>query len=212
MKPFFKKESTVLFIGDSITDCNRNRDNPLDYGKGYAKKFIAIYQNLYPEQHITFLNRGISGDTSKMLLNRYETDIKKIAPDFIFLFIGVNDTWRGIHNKEFTSPDTFEINYRTIVSNIRRDFPEAKIVMMEPFALEGEVVIDGFREDLIFKIERVRKLAKEYADYYIPLDSILFQHGITRGGVKELSTDGVHPTDLGHSVIADTLLKQLEII
>lgn len=212
MKPFFEKENAVLFIGDSITDCKRNRENPFDYGKGYTNKFITIYQNLYPEQHITFFNRGISGDTSRMLLNRYEKDIKEIEPDFIFLLIGVNDTWRSVHNKEFTSSDKFEINYRTILSNIKRDFPKTKILIMEPFALEGEVVIDGFREDLLLKIERVRELAKEYANYYVPLDSILFQYGITIGGLKELSTDGVHPTDLGHSIIAEALLKQLEII
>ena len=57
MKPFFSKNSTVLFYGDSITDVGRNREDFYGLGNGYPVKAASIYQTLFPEQKVTFLNR-----------------------------------------------------------------------------------------------------------------------------------------------------------
>lgn len=212
MKPFFTTGSTVLFTGDSITDCDRIRENFNDLGKGYPNKFAAIYKTLFSEQNVTFLNRGLSGDTTALLLERYEVDLKQLRPDFVSILIGINDTWRRFDSGLYTSAEQFEKNYRTFLSNVRKDFPETKILMIEPFMLEGDADKKEFRSDLDPKIEKVRGLAREFADYYVPLDGIFYQYGTTTVGLRQLSYDGVHPTDLGHSVITEAILKTLEII
>lgn len=212
MKPFFKEGSTVLFTGDSVTDCDRRRENIYDLGNGYPNKFATIYKTLFSNQNVTFLNRGVSGDTSALLLERYETNLKEVKPDFVSILIGINDTWRRYDSDSYTSPEQFEENYRMFLSNIKKDFPETKILMIEPYLLEGGADKVHFREDLNPKIDKVRLLAKEYADYYVPLDGILHQYGTTVVTLNELAEDGIHPTDLGHAIIAETLLKILEII
>ena len=59
----------VLFQGDSITDCDRNRMTN-DLGAGYPAKVAEVYRCLNPESGAEFINRGISGNRSCDLLAR----------------------------------------------------------------------------------------------------------------------------------------------
>ena len=68
----------------------------------------------------------------------------------------------------------------------------AKIVMIEQFLLPAEDKL-YFREDLDPKIQITRKLAREYADVFIPLDGLLASH-ICHDDWQKVSEDGVHPT------------------
>ena len=65
----FKDGQTVLFMGDSITDCGR-RDFAAPYGNGYAQAIITRIESEYPDRHITWYNRGISGNTVPDLVAR----------------------------------------------------------------------------------------------------------------------------------------------
>mgnify|MGYP001184928129 FL=1 len=69
-----KNNSLVLFQGDSITDCDRDRENPGDLGKGYPLLVASIFNALYPEKKVSFLNRGISGNRVRNLRERWEED------------------------------------------------------------------------------------------------------------------------------------------
>ncbi len=50
----------VLFQGDSITDCDRDRTTN-DLGPGYPAKVAEVYRCLNPGSGAEFINRGISG-------------------------------------------------------------------------------------------------------------------------------------------------------
>ena len=71
--------------------------------------------------------------------------------------------------------------------------------MMEPFLIPTEDKA-FFREDLAPKIEIIRKLAREFADIYLPTDGLLASAFI---GDDPLSyaADGVHPTAKGAEFI-----------
>jgi hypothetical protein len=62
------KNSTILFQGDSITDCGRNRDaagTPNDLcglGQGYAMMAAAQLLSTRPADGLRVFNRGISGN------------------------------------------------------------------------------------------------------------------------------------------------------
>jgi lysophospholipase L1-like esterase len=59
-----------------------------------------------------------------------------------------------------------------------------------------------FRVDLDPKIQVTRKLAREFADAFIPLDGIFASNCI--GVTPTLwAADGVHPTEAGARLIAD---------
>lgn len=212
MRSFFKDGSVVLFQGDSITDCGRDRTQHEGLGEGYPQKIAAIWRTLFGEG-VTFLNRGVSGDTTAMMLARYEQDVRALQPDFISILIGINDTWRRYDSGRPTSADQFEENYRTFLSSIRRDLPKTKILMMEPFLLPSDPEKAIFREDLDPKLIRVRKLAAEFADYFLPLDGILnAQAAVGERGACDISADGVHPISYGRSLIAEAWLKGLGIL
>lgn len=57
-----KNNSIILFQGDSITDCERNRADLKDLGNGYVLLVSKILSAKYPQNTLKFLNRGISGD------------------------------------------------------------------------------------------------------------------------------------------------------
>ncbi len=72
--------AVVLFQGDSITDCGRDRANHKSLGFGYAAMAAAWFSALYPESGVTFLNRGISGNRVKDLLAAGRTIALRSSP------------------------------------------------------------------------------------------------------------------------------------
>ncbi|HIS68829.1 MAG TPA: SGNH/GDSL hydrolase family protein [Candidatus Gallacutalibacter stercoravium] len=212
MKPFFTKGQTVLFQGDSVTDCDRDRNDPTSLSAGYPGKVAAVYRALFGDG-VRFINRGVGGDRTKNLLLRYEEDFRQVKPDFVSILIGINDTWRRYDSGDPTSTQQFAANYRQLLTQLRADFPDIKIMLIEPFLLPTMADKLCWREDLDPKIQEVRALGAEFADYYIPMDGIVNALCITKTyRPEELSADGVHPTDVGHGVLAYQYLKTLEIL
>lgn len=212
MNQVFKNGQTVLFQGDSITDCGRNREDSSSLGEGYASKAALIYQTLFPHIHVNFVNKGVSGNRSSDLLLRYESDIREVKPDFISIMIGINDVWRRYDQNDETSTLKYEQNYKQLLTQIKTDLPNTRIMLIEPFLLYTVSERRCWREDLSPKIEVVRDLAREFADYYLPLDGILI--GYQARGMKEetISLDGVHPLGGGHGIIAAEYLKCIGVI
>ena len=210
MKNLLKPGSTVLFQGDSITDCGRDRQIGTDLGKGYPAKIAGIWEILFPDSGVRFVNRGISGNRTGDLLERYEKDFKEIKPDLVSILIGINDTWRRYDRNDPTSTDLYENRYRKLLQNLKRDFPNIKIIIIEPFLLSSIPERDLWREDLDPKIQSVRKLAKEYADIFIPMDGIFVRYAVNGIKEAEMAADGVHPTPLGHAIMAYEWLQALK--
>ncbi len=199
----------ILFQGDSITDCNRDRANPNCLGAGYPRKVADVFSTLYPSIPVTFLNRGISGNRVIDLLERYEDDFLDLAPDVISILIGINDTWRRYDSNDLTTVEQFKTNYELLLSKIRQDMPKTKIIIMEPFLLNTMEDRVLWREDLNPKITVIRELARKYANAYVALDGLLQQHIVGGHSDADVAADAVHPTDVGHGIIAAEYLRVL---
>ena len=52
-------------------------------------------------------------------------------------------------------------------------------------------------------------LAKEFADFFVPMDGIFVQRAAEGISETDMAADGVHPTPLGHGIIALQWLKTL---
>ena len=76
---------TMVLIGDSITDCDRQEEPPL--GRGYVRLFTEIVTAAYPERNLRFINRGIGGNTITDLRARWQEDVLDIAPDWISIIL-----------------------------------------------------------------------------------------------------------------------------
>jgi lysophospholipase L1-like esterase len=217
MNNIFSNKQVVLFQGDSITDCGRDRADPRNLGAGYPASVARLYDSLFLGHGVTFLNRGVSGDRSSELLRRYDADVLALKPDIISILIGINDTWRRYDSNDPTTTEAFERNYRTLLQNIKRDLPATHIVMIEPFLLNTQADKRSWRVDLDPKIDAVRLLAREFADIFIPMDGIFVSRlvsGIHTGGLKDadITEDGVHPTLIGHALIAETWVNYCALL
>lgn len=87
------KNDTVLFLGDSITDCDRDRQDPHDLGHGFARLVADQLAEKFPTAGFTFYNRGIGGNKAADVLARLQEDCLQLAPDVLVFMIGINDTW-----------------------------------------------------------------------------------------------------------------------
>ncbi|NMP38038.1 MAG: SGNH/GDSL hydrolase family protein [Clostridiales bacterium] len=212
MERIFKDDEVVLFQGDSVTDCSRDRDDYFDLGDGYPKKVKKLYDTLFPANSVRFVNRGVSGDRSKNLLERYDDDILAIKPDYISIMIGINNTWRKFDCNDETTIEKFVEEYTLLLEKIKHDFPKAKIMLITPYVLHSLPDREAWHPDLDPKIAAVLKLAEKYADYVLDIQSI-FNSAVENGtDPRTITADGVHPCDYGHSFVALEYLKAFGVI
>ena len=202
-----KNNMTILFQGDSITDCDRNRDELYDLGYGYPKYAAQYLCEKYPDFKLTFINKGISGDRSKDLVARWQEECIDLKPDFVSILIGINDTWRKYDSNEETTAEEYEKNFRCILNETKNKLG-VPMMILSPFVLEVTPDRNDWREDLNPKIAIAKKLAKEFDCIFIPLDDILHEES-KKIDMKLLSEDGVHPAEEGKKVIAKAYCNAL---
>lgn len=188
------KNVKILFQGDSITDAGRNYTDPHNLGGGYPLYAARALQEQNPDISFEFINLGISGNQTKDLVARVQSDFVDVQPDIVSILIGINDVWHHAELRDWIPHEEFEARYRLVLEKIKNE-TNAKVMIMEPFLIPVEDKL-YFREDLSWKIEIIRKLARQYADVYLPADGLLSAAFI---GDNPLSyaEDGVHPTQKG---------------
>ncbi len=201
----------ILFQGDSITDAGRGRENPHELGGGYASYAAQFIKDEYPDKEFEFINLGISGNRAESLLERWQYDAIDINPDVISIMIGVNDTWHRSADKNWMPHEYFEDCYRQCLIAIKEK-TKAKIIILEQFLCYTEDKA-FFRIDLDPKIQITRKLAREYADAFIPLDGIFDSETIRlKTAPTYWANDGVHPSEAGAKLIAKKYLRAFKSI
>ncbi|MFF2088906.1 SGNH/GDSL hydrolase family protein [Paenibacillus sp. NPDC058174] len=198
----------VLFQGDSITDAGRDRDNASHLGNGYVHIIAEKFARLYPDHNVTFLNRGISGDRVPDLTRRWDEDCLDLKPDWLSIYVGINDTWRRYDNNDPTSTENYYEGYRKLILRTKEN-SDASLILIEPFVLPNTEDRHAWREDLDPKIYAVRELAREFRTLYVPIDG-LFAAASTQSPISELASDGVHPDRLGQELIANAWLNAVQ--
>lgn len=204
------KNSLILFQGDSITDTGRtdSADPASSLGYGYPAKIAETLANDYADLGASVINRGISGNRTWDLLERWDKDCIDIKPDYFSLLIGVNDTWRRYDSGMITTAEEYETNMRTLLDRVVKE-TNAKIILLNIFLLDVTPDKANMRPDLVEKQEVISRLIKEYDVTYFDIQK-KFDEMVANGTpMTDLSEDGVHPTDFGHSVIAAEWLKNV---
>lgn len=202
--------ATVLFQGDSITDAGRDRLNGHHLGSGYAMMAASWFQALYPEKAVHFINRGISGNRAKDLRSRWQVDCLDLQPTWVSIMIGINDTWRRYDSDDPTTVQAYEEAYRVILQDVTTKLG-ARLILCEPFVLPVPADRMQWREDLDPKIAVVRQLAREFHAMLVPLDGI-FAQACARREPAFWAADGVHPSNAGHALIAQSWLRAVRAL
>lgn len=187
----FRQGATILFQGDSITDGNRGRSEDPNHihGHGYVYLIASYLGANFPENGLTFINRGVSGDTVERLAQRWQTDTLDLRPDVLSIMIGANDLWSK------HAPDEFETGYDSLLAKTIEALPNVKLILVEPFWSDerGSAEAEQFRNV-------VRKMAERYHAVFVPLQSE-FDTLLDQGPEHYWIWDKVHPTTAGHWVI-----------
>ena len=199
----------ILFQGDSITDAGRDKRNYHHMGNGYPKFASAFISEAHPETEFDFYNFGISGNRTCQVFDRLYKDGIEFGPDIFSILIGINDVWHRYGGDRIATTDAqIETNYRAILERVKRE-TNAKIIMLAPYLLDCEDK-PLMREDLKTLLPIVRKLAKEFADVYIPLDEKFDEAMKTQPEPKFYSADGVHPNQNGAEFIGKLYAEAIE--
>lgn len=208
----------IVLFGDSITDMGRDRqfNTPNyvgSYGCGYPIFITGSLHSVNPHKHQIY-NRGISGNRIVDLYARIKSDVWNLRPNLLSILIGVNDIWHELDFNNGVDVIRFEKVYRMLIEDTLKELPNLKIILCEPFILEGSATNNTAEIPNKFEIfsqiydyaKVVKKLAEEYDLYFLPLQEVFTQKA-KEVGAEALLDDGVHPTVAGANVIANEWLK-----
>ena len=219
---FFTKEvlivsKRILFQGDSITDCSRDREKFYDMGHGYAR-FVAGALGLdYPGEY-EFINRGVSGNRVTNLYDRRQADFIDLKPDYLSIYIGVNDALCLFYNTIGVETERYERVYAELVDDMLAACPDVKIMLITPFVAEGSItcntdmpadLFERLHKDVCDKAEAAKRLAAKYGFPVIDLQAA-FDEACKKAPVSYWTVDGVHPTAPGHEIIKRMWIETFE--
>ncbi|MEM1027145.1 MAG: SGNH/GDSL hydrolase family protein [Planctomycetota bacterium] len=209
---------TVLFQGDSITDCGRDREateanHPAGLGGGYARDAAAMLLAEHGPGSLRIFNRGISGNRIHELASRWEQDCLALKPTVLSVLIGVNDVWHGLTNpSRGVSAKMYAAELRRLLTDAREKLPDLRlIVLAEPFVLPcGPGATLPFEPELSGRRALVKEIAEGLGGdgpvAFVAYQDV-FNAAIDRGVAPEdLAADGVHPSMTGHMLMAQAWL------
>lgn len=201
----------ILFQGDSITDANRSRDYRPAMGYGYPTMVAGLLGKEYPGE-LEFVNLGISGNRVVDLYARVGEDMIEEQPDFLTILIGINDVWHEFGEKRngIENPKFYQV-YSMLIEELRQKSPKTDVILLEPFVLKGPATESKwrlFRDETALRAASVKQLAAAYGLTFVPLQSVFDAAAEKTPAVYWLS-DGVHPTAMGHGLIAEAVADVL---
>ncbi len=195
----------IVFLGDSITDCGRDRNDPKSLGNGFVKILSDKLLPIYPDMDIELINKGKSGDEVGDLLARADEDVVALNPDAVVIMIGINNTLHQFKDGKELDFKKFEEDLKALLVK----FGDAgfDVIFLEPFLLpapDKRRMRKVFDRELKIINEIVPPLVKEFVAYDEMFNGVAESIPYT-----EYSLDGVHPTHRGSRLIADTAIKAI---
>lgn len=188
-----KGDIDVLFMGDSITDWWRSggRGKPINDAIPYGGK--AVFDKYFGSLKVA--NFGIAGDTTQGVLYRLQNgEGQGYNPKAIMLMIGTNNTGRN-------SPDEIALGVADVVFELRKDFPDAKILLLGIFPRSGP------KDRVRAQIADINKIIQSLHDgrhvFYMDIGwKFLADDGTIP---REIMSDGLHPTSKGYEIWAQAV-------
>lgn len=206
----FAHMDRIVFAGDSVTDMGSR--NPVGEWDGIGKGYVAIAENLvtavYPERSIRFTNSGISGNTSRDLLARFQCDVLDLNPQWISICIGINDVWRQFDcpamPEQAVLPEEYEANLRQMINSAKK---AAKgVILASPYYMEPNKD-DLMRRRMQEYVDICARLATEYGCIYVDFQA-MYDRYFAHKHSSFIAWDRVHPSTIGATLMARELLNK----
>jgi lysophospholipase L1-like esterase len=188
-----KGDIDVLFMGDSITDFWRNapRAGVTNDAAPYAGK--AVFDKYFGALKVA--NFGIAGDTTQGVIWRLMNgEGEGFQPKAIMLMIGTNNTGRN-------SAQEIAIGVADIIFELRKDFPDAKILLLGIFPRNS-----GGKTS-VAEIPEINTIISALNDnehvFYQDIGSKFL--GADGTIPRDIMSDGLHPTSKGYEIWAEAV-------
>lgn len=171
------EEDRVVFMGNSITEA-------------WSEFCPDFFENK------SFINRGISGQTTPQMLIRFRQDVVSLTPKIVIILAGTNDIAGN------TGPSTLNM----IMNNIK-SMTEIAISNKISVILSSVLPVYDYPWEPGLapneKIPVLNKMIEQYADengiLYLDYFSAMVDN---RNGLKdEYTYDGVHPNEAGYRIM-----------
>ena len=182
------EQKRIVFMGDSITEFWTVVDPDYFLGKSY-------------------INRGISGQTTPQMLLRFRADVIALHPTAVVILAGINDIAGN------TGPSSIEMIRDNIFSMVElAKANQIKVILCS--VLPAYDFSWKPNQEPIEKIKALNEILKRYAaankivyvDYYSAMVD-------EREGLKaDYSNDGVHPNKTGYQIMAPLVEKAIALV
>ncbi len=212
MSTKLKTGQTMLFVGDSITDCGRSgADAPL--GNGYVRLFSEFMMIREPQKKIEIINKGIGGNNIADLQKRWTDDVLRHKPDWLSVKIGINDLHQAFGNApDPITPEKFEVVYDEILSRTRKALPKCKILLIDPFYVSQDNCPNSFRSQVLAQLPKyikvVARMSRKYDTARIQTQE-MFLKLLKYNEADKFSPESVHLHRLGHLALAEAVYNVL---
>ena len=210
----FQDKDRIVFAGDSVTDMNKT--HPLGegggmgacLGDGYVHMIYDMLAGEYPERRIRITNAGISGNTSAQLLERWERDVLDLKPDWVSIFIGINDV---LNRFVFPERAEIQVSHEEYSENLEKmiqalDGRTKGIFILSPYTAEPNTA-DPIRKEMDCYREMTKSIAERHACIYVDIQE-MFDEYFTHRHQATVAWDRVHPNRVGAYLIAKAFLKK----
>ena len=197
-KPWLANGETLVCFGDSITA-----------GKGYFMKPLTA---ALEAKGVRVVNAGVPGDKTPMALTRIG-EVAAMKPDAVMIFFGANDSvigrgrWRDEPKVE---PTTFRDNLKWMIHYLRMKAGVKKFSIVAPTGrCEGEGISEFGSVCAAYQLA-AREAADDMGAVLVPLDHAFessFRASVPDAKGLVNTCDGVHFSDKGSQVAAETMLR-----
>jgi sialidase-1 len=210
------KEGGIFMFGDSTTA-------PRGGVKVYSERVGSALEGV--GSSLSVYNAGVPGNTTAQGIKRLKTDVLAYKPRVVVIQFGINDSavdvWK---TPPVTEPRVVLESYLSNIRAMVKQCGEAgsKVILMTTNPLRwssktrelyGKAPYDpssetGFESaQLVHYNEALRALAKEMSVPLVDVHAAYAEFAKKRGTtIEAMLPDGMHPSDLGHELVAELLL------
>lgn len=207
----FENGDRIVFAGDSVTDMGSQ--NPVgeglfdSVGHGYVRMVENLLASCYPDVNVRVTNSGISGNTTRDLLARFERDVVDLKPQWVSICIGINDVWRQFDVPAFTdwavALDEYEANLEKMVVAVKDSVKG--VFLLSPYYIEPNRS-DRMRARMDEYVSAMERVANKYGCTFVNFQK-MYEDYCAHQHSSFIAWDRVHPNEKGSTLMAREFLS-----
>ncbi len=210
----FNDYDRIVFAGDSVTDMESAQPVGEGLFDNVGRSYVRVIENLlsavYPEVRVRITNAGISGNTSRDLLARFDRDVVQLTPDWVSICIGINDVWRQFDTPAMPDyavfPEEYERNLEQMIAMIPKTVKG--VFLCSPYYMEPNRE-DAMRARMDEYVAICKKLAEKYGFRFVDFQALYEDYCRVRHS-SYIAWDRVHPNQVGATLMARSFLAQCD--